>query len=336
MDPIVKSQLVTFYVNTVELQLLRKTNKEKLIFLLNAFDNGTHPSLAKLPLQIEPEDIRKALQIADMQLDEALKRINQKPFTGNNQTKLRKLVIESTNKVTDQMIDRNKSEMNKLMASYDVNRLHGDFTKAKVSPVTMQTQSKEQLKAVTEQIRLQLEAKISYQVNGKGVKLNPQSSSKIKLNPELLKYSHCDYLLYTKKTCQLQRLKLAEKLEQHRSNRSDNSEKQPRKNFFSQLFGKKHDSPDRSLEKKVLKQIKKLEVEAEKIQRKLNHGKFKSGEVSKEKKLEIMEMQAYIKDFEKKHSKNPQLNKKITQAKIVVKETYHRPSKVLQKKAVVR
>lgn len=336
MDPIVKSQLVEFYVNIVELQLLRKTNREKQIFILNAFENGAHPSLEKLPLQIESTDIQKSLQIADMKLEEVLKRINQKPFAGTNQTKLRKLVNESTNKVTEGMIDRNKAELNKLMTSYEVNQLYLDFTKAKLSPVAMQTQSKEQLKVVTEKIRLQLEARISYQVSGKGFKLNPQNSNKILIDPTLLKYSHCDYLMYTKKTCQFQRLKLAEKLEQHRSNRPDNGVKQPRKNFFSQLFGKKHDSPDTSSEKKVLKQIKKLEVEEEKIQRKLNRGEFKSGEVSKEKKIQILEMQAYIKDFEKKHSKNPRLNKQISQAKVMVQESYNRPRKGLQKKALVR
>lgn len=299
MDPIIKNQLVSFYTNAVELNLLRKSNQRKLIFLLAAFEQGKSPSIKQLPLQIEEKDIKKSLRFADQCMEEALKDINQKAHTGTNKNKLRKLVNEATNQVTERVIDQNKAGLNKLMMSYDVNRLHANFAKAKLSPGEIQNQSKAQVQELIQMLSKQLEEKIQYELSLRGLYLNLPLSEKIVHTEVSLKYTHCDFLMYKKRICQNQRLTLTEKID-----------------------------PEAHLRKNLLKQIKQLEQKEKKLQEKLFHLNFKSGEVSENKKLKIKEMQKEIQSFKNEHSRKQPLSKKISQAKYTIKEGYQGPIKV--------
>lgn len=299
MDPIIKNQLVSFYANALELNLLRKSNQRKLIFLLAAFEQGKSPSIKQLPLQIEEKDIKKSLRFADQCMDEALKDINQKAHTGTNKNKLRKLVNEATNQVTERVIDQNKAGLNKLMMSYDVNRLHANFAKAKLSPGEIQNQSKAQVQELIQMLSKQLEEKIQYKLSLRGLYLNLPLSEKIVHTEVSLKYTHCDFWMYKKRICQNQRLTLTEKID-----------------------------PEAHLRKNLLKQIKQLEQKEKKLQEKLFHLNFKSGEVSENKKLKIKEMQKEIQSFKNEHSRKQPLSKKISQAKYTIKEGYQGPIKV--------
>lgn len=328
MDPIIKNQLVIFYMNAVELNLLRKSNQRKLIFLLAAFEQGKSPSIKQLPLQIEEKDIKKSLRFADQCMEEALKDINQKAHTGTNKNKLRKLVNEATNQVTERVIDQNKAGLNRLMMSYDVNRLHDNFAKAKLSPGEIQNQSKAQVQELIQMLSKQLEEKIQYKLSLRGLYLNLPLSEKIVRTEVSLKYTHCDFWMYKKRIYQNQRLTLTEKIEQSVGIKSFHRPKSSQKKSLNQLILKEKIDPEAHLRKNLLKQIKQLEQKEKKLQEKLFHLNFKSGEVSENKKLKIKEMQKEIQSFKNEHSRKQPLSKKISQAKYTIKEGYQGPIKV--------
>lgn len=341
MDPIIKNQLVNFYTNAVELNLLRKSNYRKLIFLLATFEQGKSASIKQLPLQIEEKDIQKSLRFADQCMDEVVKAINQKAHKGTNKNKLRKLVNEATNQVTERVIDQNKAELNKIMMSYDVHRLHANFAKAKLSPGEIQNQSKAQIQELLQMLSQQLEENIHYKLSLRGLSLNLPLSEKIVRTPVSLKYTHCDLLMYKKRTYQNKRLTLTEKIEQSTYIKSFHPPKNNQKKSLNQLIFKEKKDPEGHLRKKILKEIKQLEQKEKKLQEKLLHLNFKSGEVSANKKLKIKEMQKEIELFKQEHSKKQPLSQKMRQANYTIKEGYRGPIKVpsnslLRKSQVVR
>lgn len=325
MDPIIKTQLVKFYTNMVELNLLRKSNQKKMIFLLTAFESGSLPSLKQLPLQIEEKDIQKSLRFADRQFEEVLKLINQKAYTGTNKYKLRKLVIESTNQVTERIIDRNKAGLNKLMASYNVDQLHTNFSKAKVTPGEIQNQSKMQMSEVVKILAQQLEEVLSYKISLRGICLNLPLSNSISCDKITLKYTFSDFLIYKKKLCQIQRLTLLEKLNDLEEASFVNE--YTNKSFIKKI-GRKKVVSDKHLKQALVQQIKHLETTENKITKKLIQTHFKSGEIPEKKKAEIKEIQKKIQVFKLDHSKKVPLSKKVSRAKYISKEGYQGSIKV--------
>lgn len=328
MDPIIKNQLVSFYTNAVELNLLRKSNHQKLIFLLAAFEQGKSASIKQLPLQIEEKDIQKSLRFADQCMKDALKVINQKAYMGTNKNKLRKLVNEATNQVTERVIDQNKSGLNKLLMSYDVNGLHANFAKAKLSPGEIQNQSKAQIQELLQMLSQQLEENIHYKISLRGLSLNLPLSEKIDCTEVSLKYTYCDLLMYKKRTYQNKRLILTEKIEQFAYIKSFHRPKNSQKKSLNQLILKEKKDPEGYLRKKISKEIKQLEQKEKQLQEKLLHLNFKSGEVSEDKKSKIKKMQTEIQSFKQEHSKKQPLSQKIRQAKYTIKEGYRGPIKV--------
>lgn len=325
MDQIIKHQLVKFYVNTVELNLLRKSNEQKMLYLLAAFDEGKAPSIKKLPLQIEAKDIKTSLQFADRCMEEVLQLISQKIDTVTNKDQLRKLVNKVTNQVTERVIDRSKAGLNKIMASYDVNQLHDKFVKAKLSPGEIQNKSKEQMSEVIKSLTQQLEKILLYKISLREIALNLPLSKQISYQNIALKYTVSDLLIYKKKVCQVRRLTLLEKLR-------DLEEFTPIKAYaahsFTNKFRSKKDVAEKQEKQKLVKKIKQLEVKESKIQKQLVRVKFQSGEISEKKKEEIKKMQKEIQEFKQNHSKIKKLSQKISHAKFTVIEGVHGQIKV--------
>lgn len=320
LDTVIKNQLVKFYANTVELNLLRKSNQRKMIFLLDAFEHGQAPSIKKLPLQIKAKDIEISLRFADQCMEEVLQIINQNLYTGTNKNKLRKLVNQATNQVTERIIDRNKSGLNKLMASYDVNQLHANFVKAKLSPGEIQNKSKEQVSEVIKNITQQLEKALFYKISLKTISLNLPLSKQISCHNIALKYTFSDLLLYKKKLYQIRRLTLLEKL---KTLEESSSLKTHTDKFFGKKMNHKKVISEKKIKQKIAKQIKQLEVKEDKIKKKLVLAKFPSGEISEKKKTEIKEIQKEIQLFKLENFKKVRLSKKIDQAKFTSKEGYY-------------
>lgn len=292
MDATSQEQMIAFYINIMELSLLKKAKKVKFVFLLKSFDRNKFPHIEKLPLQLTSLDLKEAKRFADLQLEKVVTIISENLNNNkdNEHYDVKKDIIKTTQKITDKIIDKNKAEIDGLMKSYSVERLFDNFKKSKTSPILIQNQSKKQIAQYMVSVKENVQQNLELNIGKNSISISKVTIHNI--SEKKIMYSYSDYLLFTLKLSKLRQSKLQSQI---RNLEDSIVEKkiQSKKNFLGYVRIKKENTSEKKA-KKLLDNLKKEQKTELSINKKLDGLDFKSGYLQKKELEKILCIQTEI------------------------------------------